>query len=291
MDQIGLILWLQSFASPTVDRFWGLVTQAGSEEFFLLTMPVVYWCVDAALGLKFGLIFLASAFLNGVFKDTLQLPRPPREQVRVLLEETGGGFGFPSGHAQNATVFWGFLASQFRRRLWLVAAAILIPAVGISRIYLGLHWPTDALGGIVIGLAILWLGLRAFSALTPVGRVASIYFQFILALVAPVVAFGLYSTDTSARITGIALGLGLGYLGQVRWLGGFPIQGPLWQQAVKVTVGVSAAFAIRVAVKPLLPDDLAFHFLRYALVGCWVALGAPWAYKAAFDRCRAPGQK
>src|SRR6185436_699755 len=68
-------------------------------------------------------------------------------------------FGFPSGHAQNAATAWIATAFYFKKRWIWTTAILLISLVGLSRVYLGVHFPTDVLGGWVIGalFACLWL--------------------------------------------------------------------------------------------------------------------------------------
>jgi len=61
------------------------------------------------------------------------------------------GGGLPSGHTQGAVVVWGYLVSQFRRRtLWILAGFLMI-GIPLSRLYLGVHFPTDLLGGYILG--------------------------------------------------------------------------------------------------------------------------------------------
>ena len=88
-----------------------LFTFLGREEFYLLLLPILYWCVSATLGLRVGMILLLSAGLNDLLKMAFALPRPywVDPTVRALSPETS--FGIPSGHAQNAVAVWGVIAS------------------------------------------------------------------------------------------------------------------------------------------------------------------------------------
>ncbi len=114
-------------------------------------MPVLVLAVTAA-GVT-GLAF--------VFKTVLGLPRPPSAQAVAHAD----GYGFPSGHAAAAAAVCGVAAWLIasRRRSWAVrlaawaGAAMIAAFVGISRIYLGVHWTTDVLGGWSFG--ILWMGV------------------------------------------------------------------------------------------------------------------------------------
>lgn len=84
-----------------------LFSYLGTEEFFFLVLPLIYWCIDAGLGLRVGLILVTSNMINFVGKQALAGPRPYwySSHVRGLWVETS--FGVPSGHAQHAAVVWG----------------------------------------------------------------------------------------------------------------------------------------------------------------------------------------
>jgi len=79
-----------------------LVTFLGDEEFYMLVMPALYWCVDALLGLRIGLMLVLSGTLNGAAKLLFKSPRPCWLDARVTAHISESTFGMPSGHAMNA---------------------------------------------------------------------------------------------------------------------------------------------------------------------------------------------
>ena len=97
--------------------------------------------------------------LNSLLKILVQRPRPD-EAIRLVVEH---GFSFPSGHSMAAMAFFGLIvwliwhyeADRTRRLLLCAAFALLIPAIGISRIYLGVHYASDVVGGFCASL--IWL--------------------------------------------------------------------------------------------------------------------------------------
>lgn len=105
---------------------------------------------------------LGSSPLTVALKHVFGRERPNTD---LLLGDPSHSFSFPSGHSFNTTVFVGTLAgfvlfSSARTRDKLLAAttgALMIGAVGASRVYLGYHWATDVLAGWSVGLA--WLGV------------------------------------------------------------------------------------------------------------------------------------
>lgn len=132
----------------------------GSEDFFLIALPLVYWCLDAALGLRIGVMLLASNGLNSLFKMALHGPRPywASTDVKGLASEMG--FGVPSGHSQTAAGVWGIAASRVNRTWAWVAAATVVLLIGLSRIYLGVHFLHDVLFGWLLGGLTLWAFIK-----------------------------------------------------------------------------------------------------------------------------------
>ena len=159
---IEVVLWFQQF-SPTLDFPFKAVTFLGDKEFFLLLMPLVYWCINRQAGAKLFMLLLFSAYLNEVAKLLADQPRPFNYDPRVIKIVHADSGGFPSGHTQSAVVVWGYLACRFNKKALWVFAGFLILAIPLSRIYLGAHFPTDLLGGYVIGALVLFL----FIWLTP----------------------------------------------------------------------------------------------------------------------------
>ncbi|MCE7860573.1 MAG: phosphatase PAP2 family protein [Chloroflexi bacterium CFX2] len=156
---ISLVIVLQRMGEwvyPIMTFF----SELGSEEFFFLAMPLIYWCIDSTLGLRVGFILVTSIYLNAIGKAAFAGPRPywVSSHVRPLWAETG--FGVPSGHAQNALSIWGTIASH-RRRIWVtVLCVFLILMISFSRLVLGAHFPHDVVVGWLIGGALLWAFLR-----------------------------------------------------------------------------------------------------------------------------------
>lgn len=127
-------------------------------------MALLYtWWVDPPGGRKLGILLGVSWLVNLGLKELFALPRPFQTDPAVASEAaraTARGPGFPSGHTQATTTFWWFLAFHHRRR-WLYGVAVAAVAlVGMSRVWLGVHYPLDILGGLAVGLVLAWLAVR-----------------------------------------------------------------------------------------------------------------------------------
>ena len=278
---IPVILWLQQF-SPGLDGFFKGITLLGNQEFFLVFLPLVYWCIHRRTGVRLAVIFLFSAYVNFVVKVMAGLPRPFDFDTRVRAIVHAAGNGFPSGHTQGAVVLWGFLAAAFSRPWLWVLAALLMVLIPLSRLYLGVHFPLDLLGGYLIGAGLLGVGLWAEPKVA--GWLASISFsrRIGFAIFAPLLlVLGFSGGDAGAVTAGGALaGMGAGFVLERRWVG-FRADGPPSQRMLRFAAGIIGLVVIwaglKVAFAGLEPAAL-FRFIRYALVGLWGGFGAPWVF-------------
>jgi membrane-associated phospholipid phosphatase len=139
----------------------------GSAEFYLLAIPILYWCWDPRLGLRLGILLGISTGLNEALKIAFHMPRPYWVSPQVKAFASYSSFGLPSAHAQDAVTFWGLIAATARRRGVWVLAVLLIFLIGVSRIFAGVHYPIDTIAGWVVGIVVLAAFLRWEE---PVGR-------------------------------------------------------------------------------------------------------------------------
>ncbi len=154
--QLGLACtaFLQSFG--WLDMPMRFFTFLGTKEFFIFVLPAIYWCVDARLGIRVAFILLIGTAFNEMLKLAFQGPRPYWISTGVKALSAEASFGIPSGHAQTAAGLWGMLAAILRRRWISICAVALIVLIGVSRIYLGVHFPQDVLAGWLLGGLTLW---------------------------------------------------------------------------------------------------------------------------------------
>ncbi len=279
---LDFIHTVQLVHGPALDAVFKGVTFLGNEEFFLLLVPLLFWCVDFAVGARLAVVFLLSTYVNVVVKEIFAHPRPFELDPTVKLCDAEG-YDLPSGHSQSAVVVWGYLATVFRKTWAWVVAIVLVVLIGFSRVYLGVHFPSSVLAGWTLGgvlLAVyLALGPRIEAWLRDAGLIA----QLALAVVVPLVLLALCPTKDTSSSMAAMLGMGVGFV-LARRVTPFSARGPLWQRAVRLLIGVSVLAALYVGLKLIFPAEgeplyATMRVLRYALVGLWGALGAPWLFR------------
>ena len=155
----ALASWLLGFSAPAYDAFMEAVSVPGNRLGVWITMLTGAALAAWLLGWRAGLLVLVGLGLMGLneaFKDVVDRPRP-------LEDPAGGGESFPSGHTMHAMLTSGLLwllvmpkLTRLTHRRLLLAAVLVWPVlVGISRVHLERHWPSDVLGAYVFGAALL----------------------------------------------------------------------------------------------------------------------------------------
>ncbi len=298
-------LWLQHFAF--LKPLASLLSLLGNEEFFLLLLPLIYLCVDRRLGARLGALLLVSEALNVGLKVLFALPRPYWIDSRVQAWGKDASFGLPSSHAQNAAALWPFL-SRGRRFRWRIVGAILVCGIALSRVFLGVHFVGDVVGGVLIGTFVL----LAFLKLSPrveswfgaqnSGRQAAFALGIVLLMLA---FFGVcqmlgpsrageswaHLADFEAGIkaivgrAGALSGLMLG-AGACARRGRFEVRGSWSTKALQLGVALLGVAFFYVGLGRVLPKDPLWleclgRFVRYAGMAWWITDGTPRLFERA----------
>lgn len=268
---------------PILDTLFEILTTLGDEEFYLLLFPMLLWTIDFGFGIRLGIVYLLSAFINTALKDLLMQPRPYDLDPSVQLSDAYG-YGLPSGHSQSAVVIWGILANRVRKNWFWVLAVAMMLLIGFSRVYLGVHFPTDVFAGwglgiVVLGIALGW-GDRVEEWVTGLNLPA----QMLLALLLPLLLFAIHPVKDSAAAMAALAGVGVGLAIFMRYAG-YEAGGPIWQRLLRFMLGSIVVAALFLGLRMVFPDEgesfyLAFRLVRYGLVGLWVSLGAPVLFRA-----------
>lgn len=279
-------------------------TFLGTEEFYMLVLPVLYWCVSAPLGARVAVILMLSGGINDALKLAFHAPRPYwySPSVKHFASETS--FGAPSGHAQNAVAVWGIVAAYLKKGWGWAIAILLMFLIGLSRLSLGVHFPHDVVFGWLIGLLLLWLTVRVWQPIANWARRQPTGGQILLAFLAslvlmtpsailllwlkenwqPPAAWAAYASEAVSANSLLTTGGTLfGLLAGILWLeraGGFQTRGVWWRLLLRYLLGVAGVLAIRYGLKAIFPDGetlaaYLMRYLRYAFIGLWLTGGAP----------------
>lgn len=312
---IQVIQWFQSLGAwltPVMKLF----TFLGNEQFYLLVAPAILWCIDAALGIRLGLYLMINGMVNAAFKVALHGPRPYWYTSNVkVIGSAENSFGVPSGHAQNSVVVWGTLAERIKHRAaWIVAIIIMI-MIGLSRIYLAVHFPHDVLIGWVFGIIMLWALLKSEKPVVhwvkryKVGIqlliifLGSLFLIFIVFIAQLSLAGWSFPVDwiNNAHLAfpdvpeitplsyhnflsspGAFFGLAAGWI-WISGLGGFSTRDPWLKLILRYILGLIGVLILYLGLGQLFPETETFiayalRYIRYTLIGFWISGFAPWIF-------------
>ena len=287
---ILFILWIQAqFQSEGMTGLMRFLSYLGTEYFFLVAMPFIYWALSKRWGVMAALALVFSSYASGFIKWTFNLPRPPSPPVQQWWHETSPGF--VSGHATTAMGVWGTLAALIRRTWFWLLASVLIFGIGFSRIYLGVHYPSDVIGGWLTGLLIAVLLLAVAPRMAPRIRVWPVSLQIASALALSLFLLSIFPAgETWPHPEGVQLmGLLFGFLAGLVWDTHslhFQVEGPWSRRFLRFLAGmfilILCYFGPKLLLDALALDGWALQasrFLRYALAGLVVSGLAPWVFQ------------
>ena len=152
---------ISDFATP-IAKF---ITNFGGAIFIITLMITLFILIkDKKIGLSIFLNLVIATTLNQLLKRILQRPRQTEYRI---IEETG--YSFPSGHSMVSMAFYGYLIyliykyveNKYIKWTLIVLLSILICSIGISRIYLGVHYTSDVLGGFLASISYLVIYISA----------------------------------------------------------------------------------------------------------------------------------
>jgi len=289
---LEILRQIQRLSNPVLDVLFEGVTMLGEKVLLAGVFCCVYWCLDKRLGryLIYALSF--TTCFNGFVKDIFRVARPiGQEGIVSKRVETATGYSFPSAHTQSAGAFWwsvgrwvssdrlelqrrptGVRAVRHRRRcgIWARWAAVgLVAAVGFSRMYLGLHYLTDVLGGAFFGI----LSAEAFYRLLQKHE-KDMLPALVCVLMAVAALFAGGSEDTIAAV-GMTLGVIAGDWLEQNFVN-FEAGGRPLRRLRRLAVGAVLVGVCYLLPKLLIGSGLAADTLAVALVAFVGVGGYPW---------------
>ena len=281
---LGLIAWMQQYRSLLTDELMQHTSDFGG-KYFMYFLPVLLWCLNFRFMVRIATLLILSFFINISFKDFLALPRP-FDIDPTITSHREWGYGMPSGHAQNSALLWILLAVAVGKRwFWLMAVAIAL-LIGLSRLYLGLHFPGDIIGGWLLAAVLLWayyawgdktacwleqqrstLLVKCFTV-----GLAGFYFLYACILDMPVMA----------GLVAISFGAATGTIAAIR---AFDYQGfgSYWQRLLRGLIGVCVLVVYIESAAHFLPAVRSATYywallIGNTLAGLWLTLGAPMVF-------------
>ena len=272
--QEQILIYFESIRNDFLTMFFSTITIMAEHLFLVIFLAVLYWLFSKQKAKKLAWFVLFNGVANGVIKNIINMPRPfERGVVTPIRMETATGSSFPSGHTQTATSFWsgGMLLLRTKESVFLGAIMIILTA--LSRLYLGVHWPMDVLGGIGFGVIFTYFAAELIDEEGTFTR------WHVIA--SSIICLGLFILDvspdlykTAACLWGLCFG---GYLEQ-QYIQ-FKVDGTKKAKLIRVVIGIVGVLIIYLGMSKLLPAVKMISMTKYALVILWIIAGAPCIFK------------
>jgi membrane-associated phospholipid phosphatase len=312
--ELSITLFLQSLGSWLAIPFQA-ISMLATETFFIMLLPLIYWSIDALMGVRLAFMLVISGSFNNYFKMLFHSPRPFWYDARVKSYSLETGFGLPSGHSQNAASLFGMMAATIRKKGFTIAVLVIIFLVGLSRLYLGMHFLRDVLAGWLLGGLFVYIYMLVEK---PVGKwlsaknlTSQILLSFILGVVLILLGFGAralsaswqmpaewinnavltdgavpdpFNMDGTITLGGVAFGFMAGYAIWNKKYGQPKALGSAVKRFLRYIVGIVGVVALYIGLKLIFPGEplvlgYVLRFVRYALIGLWVTYFAPLIFK------------
>jgi len=277
---------------PWAELFFRGITELGSDYFYMILIAVGFWTVNKRASILTAFVLVASSTSNYWLKITFKNPRPPA--TNWLPGVHASNYSLPSGHAQNSMTLWGWLGIKIKTWWMSVLSTALIALIGLSRIYIGVHWLGDVLLGWVVGLLLLIMLWRleeptrsVLSKYNPIMLYLGLALFGIVAMIltellSPMTTVGL--EDNFGANGGLITGLGIGLALEHRYVNFkiSPEHEKKWRMALRIIIGLILVSVITLGLAPILPTEVYWlRAIRYALA----AIVVVFVWPLLFNKC------
>jgi undecaprenyl-diphosphatase len=260
---------------------FSVITYLGDLVPQILLVTSLWYAYDKKFAKNLSFALIGSHYSNGVLKDIFQDPRPwTRREVT--------GFGFPSGHSQNAVAVWGYLAYHVYREKknkilsWIFV--VLIYLIAFSRIVVGVHDLEDIWGGLLFGIAFLVFFIVLEPDVTNMINNLSLKSKIILAIIIPIILFiaVLLIFPNSEIDYGLAcgalMGLSLGYLIECEKIQYDPTILETKQRIINLIIGLIITMILYLGLSFIPLDSQIWDFIQFFILAFLLVTVVPWIF-------------
>ncbi|MHA1949277.1 MAG: phosphatase PAP2 family protein [Candidatus Thorarchaeota archaeon] len=265
---------------PGLGDFFLLISQIGGELFYIGLLLIGFWTYNKRESILATYILVAAVLTNYWLKYVIAIDRPPSGNWYPGADAPN--YSTPSGHSQNSATLFGWFTVKAKTWWMAVVGIVLTVLIGISRIYLGVHYLGDVLLGWGLGIVFV---LVFFYLENPMREYISRYktenmlllmaiMGFVITLIASLLPQP--PNDNFGSYGGLTIGLALGLILEMRFVNFStePHEGQKWRLFLRVIIGLVLVVGLILGLSPILPSaDIWLRMIRYflaALVGIFV---------------------
>lgn len=285
--QKQILLFFASIQTPVLDTIVQFITMFGEEYITVAIITFMYWNISKKKGFCTCMSMISASQVMSLTKAIVRFPRPWKviDGLSSVRQSTATGYSFPSGHTSNAAATLSSVAVSFKKRWLSILCAVMIVLVGLSRLYLCVHWPMDVACGLLIGIGSTMLLYNKIANLFDdkaqsekiISFVAlfSTLLWIILALLLQFTNIDAEAFTTFAKNVAMASGVSIGFVWE-RKKTDYTVEDGHWKRKIlRFVLGIAGAVIILPLSKILLKQVNLYcpitAILRYALVTLWAS--------------------
>ncbi len=290
--QLNVLKFFQSIRTPILNALFLILTISTEVPVIILFTAITYWCINKKYGHKLLFTLIPNIVINTGIKEFVKAPRPIGVAgIDSLRTQTATGYSFPSGHTQTATTFWTSLMIIFKKKWTYILGTIIILGVGISRLYLGVHWPVDVIFGWIFGIVFTVIFAKLFDIVDESKNYKLLFFVLI-----PFILFiFIVKSESYIKILGLLLGLIIGYIIEDKFIKFKTIndykneedsnykvnnnKNYIIKCAHRFILGIITLGILYLVLDYVMPDNAILSSIKYLIVSLYAIAGVPALFK------------
>ncbi len=288
--ELEFLRLLEGIRTGFLDKVFEYITKLGEETIFIFLLAIIYFVIDKKYAQKLLFVVATSMGINGVVKNFAKIVRPfdvlnnPVHPVETA-REAATGYSFPSGHTQTFSTWSTSLAIKLKKYWVTIIAAVLIAAVAFSRLYLGVHYPSDVIVGAALGIGCAFLLGYVYDKAPN----KTTLFLIVTCALVPFAVYFLFGQDSDTadfyKMYGLLAGFTFAVMFEDKYVN-FDCKQKTWKRIVALILALAIALGVKEGVKFLFNlittpvwIDLILAWIRYFCVA-FITLGLyPWVAK------------
>lgn len=280
--EIDFLKLLEGIRTNFLNKLFEMITFLGEETLIILIVAIIYFAFSKKEAKRLFFIVVTSTAVNTIAKNLIKRPRPfANGEITAIRQETATGYSFPSGHTQNISTLATYFSQRIRKIWFIIIASIVVLLVGFSRMYLGVHYPSDVIVGLLLGVGVT----IGFSFLYDKVKNQNLLMLIILLALVPFFVAFMFAKDEETlslsanfyKMFGMFSGLLVGSIFEENIVK-YDISGPIWKKLLRVVIAIGLVFIVKEGFKLTYKNagmevKLIMDSIRYFLM-LFVGLGA-----------------
>lgn len=272
--QIEILKYIQSFRNPILNIIFLLITMSTEIPVILIVVSILYWCVNKRYGQKLMFALATNIAVNTGVKEFVKAPRPiGTPGLKSMRVETATGYSFPSGHTQTGTTFWVSIMSILKNKYMYIIGTIIFLCIGLSRLYLAVHWPIDVLFGWIFGIVVTIL----CNVILDKVEAENNYKYFLYIVIPMTIWIFIVNSIGYVKMFGLFTGFIVGYIIEKEYVN-FNINVSIKSKIFRYIFALITLGLVYIILKVIMPDNIIGSYIRYFGLMVYAIAIAPLAF-------------